>query len=1071
MKVNKIKIRVATLGIILLFLLSSISTIFVVNVSAKWEKLEEDGIWYDEFTDTDSVNLDSHCVHNSGSDGYILLGKGSASYEYNYSGQSKNIKVWEHTEANLEGSSISQLLFYFISPNLSPGDPITDTNRLANIKYLDDGKTLDTIGIKYSRENPLPANPIQHFRFTIDQEKDLIERFTINWWYGDYDRFVFLDNIDMYLWSYGDLLPKWENVCTISYNETKMNDNYVDISYSFGNDEYISDDGYIDIVLIGTPTGPLPKEEENAILKTDFINISVKTIKGYWSEGTIESDLIEIENDFAGWESIFWKSSRYSNHSGVTIEVLDENGNPIEGYSGTISPLDISEINQDKIKLRAILSSKSPEITPRLYNWGVMWQKPNSYKDTFTYDFRIEETTGLKIENGKINVSEFFSDWEFFGKNSANTRSYSGKTLTSAPSAYYWYSNFGFGGGFRTPVVSEGKVYVASKDKRIYAFNETQDSAIIPQNPVDNSSVLDFEVEACIAVAEDYLIVGTSELGKNNKIYALNKNNLSEKLWQYPPPKQNWTICFSAPPIIDNRRVFISSWGGGILDTPFFSFVGSIFGKNNKLIALNLDDGNEIWEPKNLPSGSISSPVIGDDFIYVGCQNMYGSSLWAYDIESGGEIWNQTIGIVGRSSPVYADDTIFVCANEKDSIKDSGENKIFAVDAMNGDILWNKTIGKIDPASLIYLLKGSSFFYRLIEGFAPITTPAFYDNTLYVVTPNGTLLAIETNGDEKWSFDLSSNNILNMFSFYTASPLIVEDMVYIATGNGFVYAFDVDNSELIVEPSWSYELESPGEYQVEYGRPSVIASPVLADGLLYISSTEGNTNLTGRIYCLGSYSPNKKGNITSTTIHVPIEHWWQSFSILDENGNTIKTFPNYNNISNSISDLTSNGIRLHASFKITNPSDISPILDSWELTWVEEKEPPVFIYSNEDDVLYANQGLQEISIGVKDVADDNVISGLDLTTAKFRIGYTPKNSNTPTLSGWLAAESEGKSGVVQTVITANLADLDFEVSKFNNITFRIKDLAGNSAESKPTNFKIDTKKPVSYILKIFIMKK
>ena len=1081
MRVNKVKIRIITLGIILFFILSTINNIFVVNVSSEWEKLEEDGIWYDEFKNTDSVDL-INCVHNTGGNGYILLGQGNTTYEYNYLGQSTNMEIWESNATFLEGRLIKQILSYFISPNLNPGYSITNVARLENIKNLDKTNTLDTSGIKFYRDYPKPANPIQHYRFNIDQDQDLIESFTINWWYGSYDQNVVLDDIEMYLWTYGMSIPRWRIAGKVSYSVANMNDNenIADISCSFGKDEYLdylSEDGYIDIILVGIPTGPL-QQDHHATLKTDFINVSVETVHGYWSQGKITSDIIEIEEE-AGWESIFWTSSRYSTQSGVTIEVLDEIGNSISGLSYVNSPIDISEIEQSKIKLRAILHSTSPDKTPRIYNWGVMWQKPNNYKDTFANDFRIEQITGLKIEDGKIKVSEFFSNWEFFGKNSANTRSYDGKTLTSVPTAYYWYSDFGFGGGFRSPVVSEGKVYVASNDRKIYAFNEIQDSAINSQKPVDNSSVLNFGVDACIAVAGDKLIVGTSEPGKKNKIYALNKNDLSAKpFWQYPPSNQ--TICFTAPPLIDNGRVFISSWGGGIFDTSFFSFVGSIFGKNNNLIALNLDDGSEIWDqPKKLPSGSLSAPVIGNDFVYVGCQNRYGSSLLAYDIESGDEVWNQTIGVIGRSSPIYADETIFVCAKEKNS----NVNKLFAVDASNGDIFWNKTIGKTDSKTLINALKlVTSIFYKLFEGSAPITTPAFYDNTLYVVTPNGTLLALESNGDEKWSFNISSDKIFNRFSFYTASPLIVRNMIYILIGNGFVYAFNTDNSELIIKPSWTYQLNTPGEYYIESGRPKVIASPVLADGLLYISSTERTTNLTGHIYCLGSYSQNNKGNLTSTNIHVPIGHWWQSFkvnktdtiinpiklSILDENYNTLKTFSGYNDTSNNISDLPSNSIKLYASFEIKNLLDTQPTLDSWELTWVKEEEPPVFIYSDEDEVLYANQNLQEISIGVKDIADGNVISGLDLTTAKFRIGYIPKNSNTPKLSSWLSTESNDKTGsrVIQTVITANLSDLNFEVSSFNNITFRIKDLAGNLATSNTSDFKIDNEKPNSYILDI-----
>ena len=140
MKFNKIKSRFTTLGIILLFIFSAFSTIFVVNVSAEWIELEEDGIWFDEFNNTDSIHLDSNCVYNSGSDGYILLGEGSPSYEYNFSGQSENTEVWDYVDADLDTLGVMSL---FVSPS-HPGASITDKTELDKLKYIDKTNIITT---------------------------------------------------------------------------------------------------------------------------------------------------------------------------------------------------------------------------------------------------------------------------------------------------------------------------------------------------------------------------------------------------------------------------------------------------------------------------------------------------------------------------------------------------------------------------------------------------------------------------------------------------------------------------------------------------------------------------------------------------------------------------------------------------------------------------------------------------------------------------------------------------------------------------------------------------------------
>jgi hypothetical protein len=337
---------------------------------------------------------------------------------------------------------------------------------------------------------------------------------------------------------------------------------------------------------------------------------------------------------------------------------------------------------------------------------------------------------------------------------------------------------------------------------------------------------------------------------------------------------------------------------------------------------------------------------------------------------------------------------------------------------------------------------------------------------------------LETDGDIKWSTGLSKGlfGFGSILNFYTASPLVVGDVLYTISGDGIVSAFNTENTGLNVEPIWEFQMIKPINYS--WGSPSVsaVASPVLADGLLFISGVNDQSNLSGgRMYCLGTYSPNAKGNVTSTVIHVPKGKWWESFkanktdtknntitfSILDENGKVLKTFENYNNTFNNISDLNSNGIRLFASFNIKEPSEPHPVLNNWELSWIDEREPPVF--GDPEDAGWINLDFKESAIEVWDVADDGVLSGLDISTAEFKIGYAPKGSTTPKLSGWIAAESDDDSGVERTTIAANFEELEFEVDDYINITFRIKDLAGNQGNSTVAEFKTDVERPTSWI--------
>ena len=178
---------------------------------------------------------------------------------------------------------------------------------------------------------------------------------------------------------------------------------------------------------------------------------------------------------------------------------------------------------------------------------------------------------------------------------------------------------------------------------------------------------------------------------------------------------------------------------------------------NNKLIALDLSSGESLWDPLDLPAGSLSAPAVGNNMVFVGCQNLWGSSLFAYDIDTGEEVWNASVGVIGRASPVYADGKIFVLSREKDNFTSLGTNKVVSVDAKTGEEMWNISIGEVKFSSLINILRGLNL-YQMLLNFAPMTSPAYYDDTLYVLSQNGNLLALNPdNGKTKWSYDLNKD--------------------------------------------------------------------------------------------------------------------------------------------------------------------------------------------------------------------------------------------------------------------------------------------------------------------------
>ena len=175
--------------------------------------------------------------------------------------------------------------------------------------------------------------------------------------------------------------------------------------------------------------------------------------------------------------------------------------------------------------------------------------------------------------------------------------------------------------------------------------------------------------------------------------------------------------------------------------------------KPNNYYALLLNTGDPEWDSVDLPGGSFSTPAVADGLVYVGCENIQGPSFFAFDENTGEEVWNASVGAIGRSSPVVADGKVFVLSRQQSSrLAITGDDMVFALDADNGEILWNKTIGNNTIVTGILLKRYG--FDNLMAISPPVSTPALYNKALFVMSTKGILYALDAdNGEEKWSFN------------------------------------------------------------------------------------------------------------------------------------------------------------------------------------------------------------------------------------------------------------------------------------------------------------------------------
>ena len=295
---------------------------------------------------------------------------------------------------------------------------------------------------------------------------------------------------------------------------------------------------------------------------------------------------------------------------------------------------------------------------------------------------------------------------------------------------------------------------------------------------------------------------------------------------------------------------------------------------NNKIIALDTQ-GKVLWH-ESLPAASFSTPAVHNDMVFVGCDNMFerfGGSLYAFDKNSGEEIWNTSIGLVGRSSPVvYGGNVLIITKSQVAPLR--WNTNLFVIDEMTGEMKWNRTLddnitGFANmPKDVIGFLEEIGFVNDTdnvpMNNLLGAITPVIHNGVIFAGSSDGNIYAIDSNtGSLIWTFDTSSSP-LGLSNYMAASPVIADGIVYAISGDGVIYAID----EITGEEKWTNVIED------EAGFSLVVSSPIVSNGFLYVNQF----SLMGRnLYCIGSYKENLKGRVISKTIEIPKGFWWDRF--------------------------------------------------------------------------------------------------------------------------------------------------------------------------------------------------
>ena len=228
-------------------------------------------------------------------------------------------------------------------------------------------------------------------------------------------------------------------------------------------------------------------------------------------------------------------------------------------------------------------------------------------------------------------------------------------------------------------------------------------------------------------------------------------------------------------------------------------------------------DGKPLWEKDlgqmtvRLGFGEGSSPALAEDRLIVQWDHEGGSFVVALDKKTGRELWRQK----REESTSWATPLIVEHAGKRQVVT-SATNKIRSYDFASGALLWETTgmtmnviPSPVHANGLVFLASG------------------FRGNALLAVKLAEAKGDISGSSAIAWKHDRDTP--------YTPSPLLYGDELYfLKSNNGLLSCFNARTGERLYGPE---RLE---------GVPNVYASPLGADGRIYVVGREGATAVVQR---------------------------------------------------------------------------------------------------------------------------------------------------------------------------------------------------------------------------------
>ena len=289
------------------------------------------------------------------------------------------------------------------------------------------------------------------------------------------------------------------------------------------------------------------------------------------------------------------------------------------------------------------------------------------------------------------------------------------------------------------------------------------------------------------------------------KIYALDKRS-GKILWErvahegLPRARRHVKATqANSTPATDGRVVVALMGSEGLYA---YDYAGKLLWKQDLGV---LNPG--LWDDKNSSWGHGSSPVIYRDLVIVQADGHQQSFIAAYSLKDGKQAWRVERGeITSWSTPTLYE------GKDRTELVANGGRYIRGYDPLTGKELWRFSDSDTQVKQQAPLVAHGLIY--VAGGYPP-------GRAMYAFRPGASgdislKVGEHTNAHLAWKADKGSP--------YTTTPVIYGDIMYAVADLGVLSAFDAKTGRLI------YQERLPTSFS---------ASPVAADGKLYLSSEDG----------------------------------------------------------------------------------------------------------------------------------------------------------------------------------------------------------------------------------------